>query len=131
MLNTKSRMQPITSLSVTEAEIVAATECAQDLVFEKNVLESIGLRVKSSIPLYIDNSGCIDLICNWSAGGRTRHVQIKLWWLRELKESTPPIVVPIYCPSDLNRSDIYTKNCTTGIFEDHVNVFCTDEMILN
>ena len=96
VLNTKSRMQPITSLSVTEAEIVAATECAQDLVFEKNVLESIGLRVKPSIPLYIDNSGCINLICNWSAGGRTRHIDVRVWWLRELKESTPtPIVVPI------------------------------------
>jgi hypothetical protein len=37
VLNTKSRMQPIVSLSVTEAELVAATECAQDLIYEKNI----------------------------------------------------------------------------------------------
>jgi hypothetical protein len=43
VLNTKSRMQPISSLSVTEAELVAATECAQDLLFVKHVMESIGL----------------------------------------------------------------------------------------
>jgi hypothetical protein len=68
VLNTKSHMQPITSLSVTEAELVAATECAQDLLFIKHVMESIGLKVRMPMNLNIDNSGCIDLICNWSAG---------------------------------------------------------------
>jgi hypothetical protein len=59
VLNTKSRMQPIVSLSVTEAELVAASECAQDLIYEKNVLELIGLKVELPIKLYINNSGCI------------------------------------------------------------------------
>jgi hypothetical protein len=128
VLNTKSRMQPITSLSVTEAELVAATECAQDLLFAKNVLESIGLKVRTPMNLNIDNSGCIDLICNWSAGGRTRHMDTRMYFLRELKEEEPPIVMPVYCPTDLNRSDIYTKNCDTATFEEHTSVFCTDEV---
>jgi hypothetical protein len=67
-VNTKSRMQP-TLLSAMEAKLIAATECAQDLVFIKNVLESIGLKVQLPMNVHIDNSGCIDLICNWSAGG--------------------------------------------------------------
>jgi hypothetical protein len=127
-VSTKSRMQQITSLSVTEAELIAATECAQDLLYEKHVLESIGLRVRTPMKLNIDNSGCIDLICNWSAGGRTRHMETRMYWLRELKEEEPPIVVPTYCPSELNRSDIYTKNCDTILFDEHVKVFCTDDI---
>ena len=121
-------MQPITSLSVTEAELVAATECAQDLVFIKNVLESIGLKVRVPMQLNIDNSGCIDLICNWSVGGRTRHMDTRMYFLRELKEEEPSIVMPLYCPTELNCSDIYTKNCDTVTFDGHTCAFCTDEV---
>jgi hypothetical protein len=39
ILNTKSCMQPIVTLSVTEAILIMATECAQDLTYEKNILE--------------------------------------------------------------------------------------------
>ena len=129
VINTKSRMQPITALSVTEAELVAATECAQDLLYAKHVLESIGLKVKGPMVLNIDNSGCIDLICNWSAGGRTRHMETRMYWLRELKEEEPPVIMPTYCPSELNRSDIFTKNCDTGTFDEHVEVYCEDEVL--
>ena len=128
VINTKSRMQPIVSLSVTEAELIAATECAQDLIYAKNILESIGLKVQLPIILHIDNSGCIDLICNWSSGGRTRHMETRLFWLRELKEEEPSIILPVYCPSELNRSDIYTKNCESALFDEHVKVFCTDNV---
>lgn len=128
VINTKSRMQPIVALSVTEAELVAATECAQDLIYAKNILESIGLKVRLPIKLFIDNSGCIDLICNWSSGGRTRHMETRMFWLRELKEEEPSIIHPIYCPTALNRSDIYTKNCETALFNDHVMTFCTDDI---
>jgi hypothetical protein len=96
VINTKSRTQPITSLSVTEAELVSATECAQDLMFAKHVMVAMGLKVQLPMCLFIDNSGCIDLICNWSAGGRTRHVETRVYWLRELKEEEPSVVVPIY-----------------------------------
>ena len=120
-------MQPITALSVTEAELIAATECAQDLVFIKNVLESIGLNVRLPMNLHIDNSGCIDLICNWSAGGRTRHIDTCMYFLHELKEEEPtPIVMPLYCPTELNRSDLFTKNNDTNSFEERV--YCTDEV---
>jgi hypothetical protein len=40
-MSIKSRMQQITLLSVTEAELVGTTECAQDLLFVTTVLEAI------------------------------------------------------------------------------------------
>ena len=35
--------------------------------------------------LYCDNKGAVELANNWSAGGRTRHIDIKQDLLQELK----------------------------------------------
>ena len=43
VLIVKSKTQPTVSLSVTESEIQAGASCAQDMVFVKKVLESLGL----------------------------------------------------------------------------------------
>jgi hypothetical protein len=131
VLNTKSCMQPIMSLSVTEAELVAVTKCAQDLIYKKNILELIGLKVQLPIKLYIDNSGCIDLMSNWSSGGCTRHMETCMFWLQELKEEEPSIIHPVFCPSALNCSEIYTKNWETSLFNDHVNTFCSMDSVFN
>jgi hypothetical protein len=37
--------------------------------------------------LNVDNEGAKDLCDNWSVGGRTRQVEVKQMFLRELKES--------------------------------------------
>ena len=41
VISARSRMQGCVSLSVTEAELIAAVECAQDMLFVKQVLESM------------------------------------------------------------------------------------------
>ena len=64
-------MMPIIALSVTEAELYAATQCAQDMLFVMRVMESMGLRVKKPMNLFVDNKGAVDLANNWSVGGRT------------------------------------------------------------
>ena len=73
----KSKMQNCVTLSVTEAELVSATTCAQDMLFVMRVLESIGLKVKKPMILQVDNKGAKDLAHNWSIGGRTRHVDVR------------------------------------------------------
>ena len=64
-------MQNCTTLSVTEAEVVAGVECAQQMLFEKNVIESMGLKVKLPMILWMDNKGMVDLFNNWSVAGCT------------------------------------------------------------
>ena len=68
---TKSKMQQSVTLSVREAESVAATLCAQDLLFIMRLLESIGLKVKKPMILKVNNKGTKDLASNWSVGGQT------------------------------------------------------------
>jgi hypothetical protein len=81
----KSNMQLYSDLLVTESELGSATEVAQDMLFVMQILELMGLRVKKPMLLYIDNKGTKDLANNWSVGGRTRHVEVWMYFLRELK----------------------------------------------
>ena len=57
----KSVMQKSVALSVTEAEIISAVLCVQEMLYGRRVLISLGLKVKIPIILEIDNSGTTDL----------------------------------------------------------------------
>ena len=71
---------------MTEAEEAAGVLCVQDMLYVKNVLELLELEVELPMVLEMDNKGSVDLVNNWSAGGRTRHVGVRINFLRELKE---------------------------------------------
>ncbi len=72
----KSSMQKSVALSVCEAEQTAGVLCAQDMLYVRHILESMGLKVKLLMILEMDNKGAVDLANNWSIGGRTRHVDV-------------------------------------------------------
>jgi Reverse transcriptase (RNA-dependent DNA polymerase) len=72
----KSKMQGAVTLSVTEAELVAATHCYQEMLYVKKVLESIKISVKMPMVLQMDNKGAKDLINNWSIGGWTHYIDV-------------------------------------------------------
>jgi hypothetical protein len=49
-------------------------------------MEALGLKVELPMVLEMDNKGAVYLANNWSVGGRTRHVDVKSHFLRELKD---------------------------------------------
>jgi hypothetical protein len=53
-------VQQATTLSITEAELISGTDCAQDMLFAVRMLESVGLTVKKPMDLTIDNKGAVD-----------------------------------------------------------------------
>ena len=81
----KSSAQKSVALSVCEAE-QSSGMCTRH-AYCKNLLKSMGLKVKLPMLLEMDNKGVVDLANNWSVGGRTRHVDVRQCFLRELKES--------------------------------------------
>jgi len=54
-------MQKIVALSVTEAELIAATSNVQDMMYMKRLLESIDLKVALPMVLEVENKGAVDL----------------------------------------------------------------------
>jgi hypothetical protein len=85
------------------------------MLYCKNVLESMGLKVKLPMLLEMDNKGAVDLANNWSVGGRTRHVDVRQCFLRELKESK--IMDIRWVKGTENDTDVFTKNLDGPAFE--------------
>jgi hypothetical protein len=113
----RSSMQKIVALSVTKADMFAATSNAQDMMYVKRLLESIRLRVHLPMILEVANKGALDLVNNFSVGGRTRHIETRQYYLRELKEQGAISV--IWKAGSENLSDMYTKNLGRREFEKH------------
>ena len=113
----KSMMQKFVTTSVTEAELVAGTECVQGMLFGMRLLESIGLQVKKPMNLQMDNKGAVDLVNGWSISGNTRAIAVRLAYLRELKEQG--ILSVQWIPSDENSADLFTKNLDSTSFAKH------------
>ena len=49
------------------------------------MIQSLELKVKLPMLLDIDNKEAVDVDNNWSAGGQTRHVNVKQYFLCKLK----------------------------------------------
>ena len=123
----KSKIQPVTALSVTESETVSASSCVQDMIYEKRVVESVGLKVKLPMELEVDNKGTVDLVNNWSVGGNTRHVDCRLNFMRELKEAG--ILKVIWRAGEDNSADLFTKNLMGPAFEKHMADYVSDQIL--
>ncbi len=58
--------QKTVALSSCKAESNAAVLCAQDMIYQKNTLESIGPKVELPMILEMDNKGAVDLVNSFS-----------------------------------------------------------------
>jgi hypothetical protein len=110
----KSSTQKSVALSVCKAEQTMGVLCAQDMLYVRHILESMGLKEKLPMILEMDNMGAVDLANNWSVGGRTRHVNVRQCFLWELKESK---VLDIrWIKGSENDADAFTKNLMVLLF---------------
>ena len=88
----------------------------------------MGLEVELPMVVEVDNSGARDLANSWSVGGRTRHVDVRLNFLRELKEQG--MVALKHIPADKNEADIFTKNVDASSLHRHVVALCGEDELL-
>ena len=117
----KSKTQNSVTLSVSEAELIAAVECAQTMLFVRQILNSLGLSIEKPMILEIDCKGTVDLNNNWTVGGRTHHISAKHFFLWDLKESGDFSIM--WLPSTQNTSDIFTKNLDGPTFAKHAGTY--------
>ena len=124
LISAKSVMQKVVALSVTEAELIADVACTQDMLYIMRVLESIGLRVKKPMILEMDNKGAYDLANNWIVGGRTRHIEARQFFIRDLKEEG--ILQIKWIPGAKNEADLLTKNLPGPDFKKHAETILAE-----
>ena len=93
--------------------------CARHVVHDAPA-RIIGLKVKKSMILKVDNKGAKDLMNKRSVGGRMRHIEVKQYFIRDLKEAG--IFKIEWVPIDEMTADIFTKNLSGPLFEKHAKV---------
>ena len=117
----ESRKQRSTTLSTTEAELVAASDCVRMLRYVRRVLIEDFEYDLPPTPLGEDNQGCIHLAHDGGNWKRKRHIRVANSYLYE--ECTIHKTVAIkYIPSADNVADMMTKCLPGDAFERHRNM---------
>ena len=82
-----SRLQPVVTLSTTEAEYISATAAAQEILWLRNLFKEIGYEVEGASSLYLDNQSAIAVSRNPEHHGRMKHLDLRHYWLRDTVKS--------------------------------------------
>ena len=103
-----SRLQPVVTLSTTEAEYISATAAAQEILWLRNLFKEIGYEVEGASSLYLDNQSAIAVSRNPEHHGRMKHLDLRHYWLRDTVKSG--VVDVKYIPTASMPADIMTKS---------------------
>ena len=79
-----SKKQPIVTLSTTKTGFVSATSCAYQAIWLKKILEEFCVKSQGTIVIFCDNSSVIKLSKNLVLHGRSKHIDVKFHFLRDL-----------------------------------------------
>ncbi|RVW80052.1 Retrovirus-related Pol polyprotein from transposon TNT 1-94 [Vitis vinifera] len=102
-----SKKQPIVSLSSTEAEFIAAASCACQAVWLKRVLGKLGQNQGKPTIIHCDSSSAIKLSKNPVMHGRSKHIDVRFHFLRELTKAGT--VELVHCGTQEQLADVMTK----------------------
>ncbi|GJY65031.1 retrovirus-related pol polyprotein from transposon TNT 1-94 [Tanacetum coccineum] len=102
-----SKKQPIVTLSTTESEYVAAASCACQCIWLRRILEELGHKEENTTVIWCDNMSTIQLSSNAVFHGRSKHIDIRFHFLRDLVRDG--VVELSYCSSEEQVADIMTK----------------------
>ena len=102
-----SRLQPVVSLSTTEAEYIAAVEAGKEIIWMRNLLTEFGFNFTSPSPLLIDNNSAVTVAKNPEHHGRMKHLDLRYHWLRDTVEAGH--ISPTHIPTTEQAADIFTK----------------------
>ena len=103
----KSKKQSLVALSTAEAEFIAMSEAARDIMWIRNLLIDLEVPIRTS-DLYCDNQACLQIVTNTGNYNRTRHVDIKHQHVRDLVRKN--LIRVTHVGSELNLSDFLTKS---------------------
>jgi hypothetical protein len=100
------------TLSSSKAEHVGMATAAQEVRFTQQLLEEVMSCMLLAI-IYEDNTGAIFLVKNQQVGQRTKHISIRVHFIRNLWNQGHLDVQ--FIQSEENESSICTKNVTKKI----------------
>ncbi|KAH9724032.1 hypothetical protein KPL70_007344 [Citrus sinensis] len=114
LINWKASLQHVVALSTTEAEYTAAAEAVKEALWLKGLVSELGMSQKT-VDVFCDSSSAIYLSKNPAHHEKTKHIDIKLHFIRNVVSMGVVRMVKIY--TDRNPADMLTKVVTTAKFK--------------
>lgn len=95
------------SLSTMEAEYIALAEACQEGLWIQRLLKDFGKQQRKKTVIYEDNQSCLKFILNSKFSNRTKHIDTKYHFVKDLKNRD--IMDFKYCPTEHMLADMLTK----------------------
>ena len=105
------------SLSTSEAEFVPASECAQEVLYLREILRDFHEAQQSPTLVYEDNLACIAMSENALRRKYSRQIDIRRYFVRELVADGVVKLIPLR--THLMMADVLTKSLPTPAHAKH------------
>jgi len=102
----KSTLQSTMALSATEAEYMAITEAMKEAIWLHELLKDLGVGQKQ-LEVYSDSQSAIHLAKNQVFHARTKHIDVRYHFVREILEEEEIVLQKIHTTK--NPVDMLTK----------------------
>ena len=103
-----SRLMQTVALSTTEAEYMAMTEAAKDVVHLRQLIGDLVGRPKGPTVLWCDNQAAMLLSKTAQFRNRTKHIAVRFHYIRQQEERL--VIRTKFIRTDEQPADMLTKN---------------------
>ena len=107
-----SRRQHCITMSSCEAELVALADLAIELLHVIEVVKFLGHAIDGAIEACTDSKSAYDLCHRFTTAQNSRHVDRKMFKMRELRGAG--VVTVRYVPTDENTARTCSRRCSSG-----------------
>ncbi|CAG7720799.1 unnamed protein product, partial [Allacma fusca] len=115
IISWSSQKQPCVSLSSTEAEYIAIASAAREIVWLRSFLHELGHPQTQPTKIRVDNQSAIRLVKNPEMHTRTKHIDVRFHYIRDLANQGDIEVT--YVPTAIQLADSLTKPLLKGKLE--------------
>jgi hypothetical protein len=115
-----STKQNLVSTSTTEAEYVALSSMAKEIIYLQQVCESASFK-QNKTRIYADNQAANFISKNAKTSARTKHFDVRLHHIRELSERQQILITDIETKE--NVADLFTKPVTIVVLRHLISKF--------
>ena len=114
-----SKRQQSIALSSTEAEIMAASSAAAEIVYIRGLMREMGVVLDAPTVLYVDNQGAVALSKDLKSCQRSRHVERR--FLKVCEFVALGEIVVKYVNTKEKPADLLTKPLDAATFRKHAD----------
>ena len=109
LVHWRSKVASILATSTTEAELISAASCSQDVAFCRKLANELGFVQTKPTVLHEDNNGCLSLARTGHYRGRSKHFALRFQFISDFIDRG--LLNLRYVASKDQLADLGTKSC--------------------